>query len=540
MASTQQQSWKLLPLPSSSGIPALLVSTAMEPSSYEIRVTDMANIWAETMDRQAICMRGWNENTSIDPSDTPENMTKFLSSLAAALDASQSEHAETGLSLAPGKAADCGDDGLTLRVTCSLRGVAPLKWPIHLRKQPPSSIAIDLVLPLVQAHYARQREIEYLVETIGQKDAAMGKMLDKLDSMGTGLENVFAALSGRKKVTRSAAEERVRGLATFDVRKWKEDVGHDSNGTNQASQLLQDVFGSNGLDQRGSLDVDKSPELDRWWHDFKPATHRRQAETADISVEVASSVQEQDATKDDNDDFQTQSTPPHLRSGDKADVAPADDASTDDEDDSVIPDSHPAAGPPSTSTRPQDAEPNAKPSRLGTIGGKKSAAPRPASSPKIATVAKAQPDDDETASEASEDDVAQGQRHASPVSTHSERMATRAAPKKGGGLGRIGGGTSKPQSAARDGTPETMPDATASKTTPKKLGTIGGKGTSAPSSKAFKQGDDKDRGRGESRKGDDSKKRETSEERADRKREELKRDLEKKAAAGPAKKKRRF
>ena len=34
--------------------------------------------------------------------------------------------------------------------------------------------------------------------------------------------------------------------------------------------------------------------------------------------------------------------------------------------------------------------------------------------------------------------------------------------------------------------------------------------------------------------------RETSQERADRKRDELKRELEKKAAAGPAKKKRKF
>lgn len=172
-------------------------------------------------------MCGWGEKTSIDPSDTPENMARFLASLQSALDSSQPGHGETSLGLSPAAAADAGDDGLTLRVTCALAGLAPLKWPVHLSKSPPSAIATDLVLPLVQAQYARKRQVESLLQALRHKDAVLNKLSDKREAMGTGLEHVFTALSGRRKVTRSIADDRVKGLAPFDERKWQQDLDRD-------------------------------------------------------------------------------------------------------------------------------------------------------------------------------------------------------------------------------------------------------------------------------------------------------------------------
>src|SRR5690242_19223257 len=117
--------WRPLPLQSAS-LPVLLVSAEMGPASYTIRLTDMANLWTETLERKDICMRGWCENTSIDPSDTPENMAKFLASLQSALDASQPGHENTSLSLSPAKD-DPTSDTLTLKLTCDLPGFKPLK-----------------------------------------------------------------------------------------------------------------------------------------------------------------------------------------------------------------------------------------------------------------------------------------------------------------------------------------------------------------------------------------------------------------------------
>lgn len=540
MDSERPGTWRHLPLPASSGVPVLLVSLEMGPSSYAIRVSDMANIWAESLDRKAICMRGWSENTSIDPSDTAENMTKFLSCLKSTLDPNQTGHDETSLTLVPANSSDAGDDGITLNMTCPLPGFNALKWPIHLTKQPPSAIATNLVLPLIQAHLDRKQEVQSLIQMMVDKDSVVTKLSDKLEAMGTGLEHVFTALSGRKKVTRATAEDRVKGLAPFVERKWKKELGSDDAAPSSVNSLIQHVFADTGLEFRSTIEVDKSPELDKWWHDFLPTSQGSQRKQGKVlaSKRRATTPPPESTNRDDDDDFQVQSTPPHLQSTKKSaatsNVPPADDASTEGEGDSTIPDSNP---PPVLSDRRRQPETN-KPSnsRLGAIGGKKQPAPRRSPSPlPKSKAAKAPLDDEETASEASEDDATASAPGSSPVPSPKKPAA------KKGGLGRIGAGAVKPQQDPKEKIPEELPPLKTKETVARKLGTIGG----GKISKSLKQEDEDDttRGRLATRKTSsqaEERPRETSEERADRKREELKRDLEKKAAAGPAKKKRRF
>jgi hypothetical protein len=114
-------------------------------------------------------------------------------------------------------------------------------------------------------------------------------------------------------------------------------------------------------------------------------------------------------------------------------------------------------------------------------------------------------------------------------------------PRRIGGLGRIGGRRAAPAKAA---TPEPAAPGPASQhTTPKRrLGVIGKK----------KDPDSGHRGRGRERTTpindgeateenvEEEKPRETSQDRADRLRAELKREMERKANAAPAKKKRKF
>ncbi|PHH87023.1 hypothetical protein CDD83_9417 [Cordyceps sp. RAO-2017] len=194
----------------------------------------MADMWVESLERKEICMRGWAENTSIDPSDTPENMAKFLAILTSALDPLHPGHGDTSVGLAPATSADAGKDGLTLR-----------------------------------AHYARKREVDFLLRALGQKDSVIAKLSDKLEAMGTGLEYVFASLSGKKKVTRSAADGKVKGLAPFDQHDWRADAFRDMDGPDQLGDLLQDVFGDSGLRCRNLVDIDDSHVPDSWWRDLK-------------------------------------------------------------------------------------------------------------------------------------------------------------------------------------------------------------------------------------------------------------------------------
>jgi hypothetical protein len=540
---SQTKSWRSLPLRTSPDLPVLLVSFHTDTAAYTIHVTDMANIWAETLDRKAIFMRGWNENTSIDPSDTPDNMAKFLTSLSTALDASQPGHNETYIRLDRDSRSEAGNDDLVLNITCEIPGLQPLKWPMYLKKLPAFSVATNLVLPLIQAHHTKDMEIESLVRTLAYKDTVLTKLLDKLEAMGTGMEHVFNALSGKKKVSRTAAADKVPGLAPFDRRSWKRELEFQENDPSDAESLVQSVFGD-GLQFEPMMNNEESPKLDQWWQDFKGAsstarqTQHRAAATNDKSPPPKDLGL--DHVEDDDDDFQVQSTPPHLvskgKSTDAKKMLAADDASTEGE-------SLASAG----SVSPPNTHKADKPvRRLGALGRKKQSTPPLAPEPAVSQP-KAEPliqprDGSETASEAEDDDTAklpEIEKDTAPSSHSSPRPVS-----KKGGLGRIGGVKSKSpigeKSISHDNEAIEPSTAAVSHRPPKKLGLIG-KSNSSEEEPVSVAGEGSRRGRSAAKEPIvDSKPRETSQERADRRREELKKELEKKAAAGPAKKKRRF
>lgn len=537
---SSRKSWRPLPL-TSPDLPALLVSMHVDPAAYAVQVTDMANVWSESLDRKAICIRGWSENTSIDPSDTPDNMVKFLTNLETALNPSQQGHGETHLHLTPASESDAGVNGLTLKITCDLPGLQPLKWPMHLKKSPQSAIATDFVLPLIKAHLTKSLEVDSLIHILGQKDAAMTKLLDKLESIGTGLEHIFNPLSGKKKVSRSAAAEKVPGLSPFNRPRWKTGLAEAYDEPNNPTSLVTQVFGGEGLSSEVITTMDSSTRLDSWWRGFSGATSvSQQSQTRPISSssksrkpEVAIGTEEEE-----DDDFQVQPTPPHLSSRNAAEteIKPAPNRSfVEDEAEST-------ASETDVPTALEMQSPRVKQNtRLGTLGRKKQPPPTRSHHLTVSQQVKPssqEPDESETASEAEEDE--NGVTNSLPDDASPPRCSSKPSPKKGG-LGRIGGPKPKPLAEGRTRTPEPETIDLSSQPVvhriPKKLGVIGKKreGSAGPSAST-----NVSRGRSKEPKKEEAKMRETSQERADRKRAELKRELEKKAAAGPAKKKRKF
>ncbi|KAJ9132096.1 Xrcc4-like factor 1 [Pleurostoma richardsiae] len=539
-----QPSWHQFPVAHRS-VPTLLVSTSFTPTpaSYAVHVTDLANMWSESLDRRAILRRSFDEETAIDPSEDLENMRAFLNKLRAAFDISHPEHSTISLSLSVGD--DTAGD-LVLHITCVLpRPLKPLKWPMYLKKCPSSTMATKLVVPLVQAQHARKQEIGALVETLREKDAVITKLVDKLEVTGTGLEHVFNMMPGRKKVTRAVAEERVKGLAQFDEAefrtKFNKAQGEGSSAAN-LSELIQDVFDSDtGLRNHSELEIPDSSQLDGWWTKLGKGLVTLTERQKEAPKESTPPPLSKPANYDD-DEFQVQATPPHLMSAKKRAIASRptindDDETTDGEELSQIPDSNP---PPRS--LPLKASQSAKPSRIGDIG-KKKASPTP-KSPTVSfpTYAKANEagDGSETASDA-------GDAEEVPLQASPPQQAS-SLPKRG--LGRIGGKTkAQPSQLAMSTSPEThLSSSQVSKSAKGKLGHIGKKVGPAGSSQSSQTMRDSERGRsrtpaagdGGSSEAQEKRPRETSEERADRKRSELQRELDRKAAAGPVKKKRKF
>lgn len=614
MSGRQASSWRPLPGVEVPGIPGLLVSTDFTPQSYTIHLTDLANLWTESLDKKPVIMRGLKEDTSIDPTDGPDQIRKLLDLVRAAFDPSAPEHGDTTLALskASGSTETEGANDLEIHVTVVLpRPLRPLKWPIYLRKQPQSAIATELVLPLIHSQRAYAREVDELITAVREKDGVITKLVDKLEATGTGLEHVFTALSGRRKVTRATAEERIRGLAPFkecEFRKHAETVERGGDG-DDVPALLDSVFGGGaGLPSGSALDIGESPALNDWWTKFgkgksaalvSRAKNRESAasskgESQPVAPAAAPAAapkpdggddDETQSEDDGDDDFQVQATPPGRRQPGSTRTAEGQDKDEDeefevqatppsrkrdrhgraarvlddDDDDEIsggeeaeIPDSLPSAAAKETTI----SKANSK--RLGAIGGKskqpstrkktppppKRPSPTPSPPRTRAHPAPAKGGDDDSATASEPDDHDEDAMDTSPPPPPPKPSSQPA--RRGGGIGRIGG---RRAPVAKEATPEpprgSSPGAASSQQTPRRrLGVIGKK---AP--------DSAERGRGRTRSpaGDggegegveegqeqEEEKRETSRERADRKRAELKRELDKKAHAAPAKKKRKF
>jgi hypothetical protein len=532
-----KHSWRPLPA-SHPDVPVLLVSTSFAYSSYDVRITDLANVWAESLDRRAICRRGFEQDTTIDPSENSEQMGVFLDKLAGAFCPESGNHTHSNITVSPAKlagpselsgSAAIGSDDLLLSITCVLpEPLRPLKWPMHLKRCSPSAVTTELVIPLIQAHHARVLEVEALLSIMKDKDNVITRVVDKLEATGTGLEHVFNILRGKRKATREVAEPIVRGLVAFSEEDFRMEQGKfsDKHGAKGVAELVQEAFGDGGLKYTSELDIEDAPELDTWWS--------RLGGTGVELVERKKTTTPQPESglvnADDEDDFQVQETPPRLRAARK--VAPfKKDSATNDDVSTSSERSSPRLKqqkPVQKATSPDPAP--VKTGKLGRIGKRKS----PISPPKPGSPEPAELSMDdvgsETASEPEEDGVESSPPHPPP------NAQSPALPKNR--LGRIG-------RKARTPTPEPQEAPSPAKPTPRQLGAIGKQSAQPINESKVALLKDTARG-GQAEKTEDEapiedeQSPEAAEDRADRKREELQRELAKKAAAGPARKKRKF
>lgn len=524
--------WRSLPgiLP---GIPALLYSADFTAESYRVQVTDLANVWVENLDRKPIIKRGLVEDTSIDPTDGPDQLRKMIQLIRAAFDVNDPEHPNTTLSIGREK-----DDTLLFTVTCVLpKPLKPFKWPMHLTKQPPAAIATQMVIPLVASYEARIREIDQLAAALREKDAVITRLVDKLEATGLGLERIFSALSGKRRLDRATAERKIKGLAPFSEAEFRREAREAQvSEATDVSSLLDSIFGGEGLSCKVNEGLDTSSALSDWWSSLgkgKPAVLVERPRSGEHGTQSTTETVREQSGHDD-DDFEAQSTPPGLSSaredGTIARPHVNDDNTSDGEDDAeMLGDA--SAAKPEHPVRPSG-------SRLGALGTHKQPQRQPSPSARMTpprqTSARKKRATGSAASETESDDDGNNFRESPPLPSPSKPVQRR------GGLGRIGGKPKGLADSAGTTSPTTSPRAD---TTPRKhkLGTIGKQPEEADLLRP-PSGGEALRGRSRSP-GDRIKEeppRETSQERADRKRAELQRELQKKAAAGPAKKKRKF
>lgn len=542
-----------VPLPAFHNLPALLVRPVFTSQSYKVHVTDFANLWVEDLDRKGIGKRSLNEDTSIDPTEGPDQMLMLLNKIQAAFDPSAPDHNQTSIAI---KSMPEGDDMLlALTITCRLPdGLKPLVWTFQMVKCPTAAIASELVLPVMNNLQARTQEVDELIEQLRVKDAIIDRLVDKLDHAGLGLENIWNVLSGKRNPSRAYAEEKINGLAPFREATWRNAALPSTDTVNGIISLAKDASST----PAGSEDLEKPAHNDlEWWQrcttpvSSVPRTIPSSiGNKADVPLEESRHAADSDT---DGDDFQVQATPPHLASTQTRRTEADPDETTDDDGD-AIPDSHPivsrpakselgvigakrktADSPPVTQSprrasvdtdataSDSEEEPVKSPPRKHKIGGigrigKKSEPEAESSKAKSPIHSSNTMDvDDETASES---DGHQPSKSRSPVPPPAEPLPKR----KIGTIGRIGGKAR--QASVQPERKSSTPEAESARPAGRKIGAIG-----------KRQIDKTPQPEAASKSPDES---EDDEQRAERKRAELARELERKANAKPAKKKRKF
>lgn len=577
-------SWRSLEL-GERNLPRLLVKTRLNKDGYDIQLTDLGRIWGERIGKREIVERANDEGCSIDPSED-DQYGILLKKIESALKGDP----RTTLDLHSHK----DTDTLQLNLSAPLPGSLPtFVWRIMLERQPDAAIGTGLVTPLISQAVQLRSQIQHLIDELASKDRVIAKITDRLEASGNDLTAVFPGASGikisRKKSQRGQLASHVKGLADFDEGVWRNSVKQGESSVNLSSEILSSVLEHLPVAGAAALEGD-------WWVDLpNPGTKgqqpRAQSAASQASQRGGTAASQHHITTAnghqplsteesvDEDEFQRQGTPPQLK---KPDDPPADEDEETDDDDLDNPPSK-ASSSQTKGRSQQHDEPKSTPAarRLGILGGRKSKSPRPKPPHETEPEPEAETEDEEPSAPKptarGKLGAFGGKRAPSPESARDPEpepepeLVQQSPAKINSKLGTFGGSsraavvsvepadleqhdtTSKPKLGTFGGKGKGSADSASVKAEPHddealpspvkgRLGRMGGKGEkkSEESNAAETQVEAQKQAReAEEKEEQERLEREDSQERADKKRERLKRELEEKAK-GPTKKKRKF
>ncbi|KAL9080793.1 MAG: hypothetical protein Q9157_000489 [Trypethelium eluteriae] len=282
---------------------SLLYKFEVSGADYALLVTDLSRIFHEKLTKNEIIERARDSECKIDPSQDDGQFRILLDKICAALE---------------------GQDGTRVTMAQDYNGefrlslAAPLPppleslvWVIKLSELLPEELQSHLLNPLILAASSRKSQIDNLIDQLHEKDHVISKLLDKLETSGADLTTIFPGATGakslKKGVTRESVAKYVKGFARFEEREWVKQSRLAL--TNQ--NLSQDVIGN--LSQAQPLPSGQSTvlplSLRHWFRDNPvqaacdyPEMHpvkRNQQDSATPDHAVPAHDEHQDESEDD-------------------------------------------------------------------------------------------------------------------------------------------------------------------------------------------------------------------------------------------------
>ncbi|EPS30306.1 hypothetical protein PDE_05257 [Penicillium oxalicum 114-2] len=307
--------WNRLPVPQEK-VPPLLFQYTWTRQGYDLYVTDLTFIWSERLSREEILDRGDERATTIDPSEDPSQLELLLQKVGEALRGEQGTAVTIGSSASP--------DALELNTTTKLPApLNSLRWHMQLKRESASAVTRHLVVPLLRGEASWESRRQNLLEQLRQKDWILGKLFNRFEALGADLTAVFPGVAGlrtsRKVHSRSEAAKFIKGVAPFDEKHWVADVESSPN-INMVTHLIRELAGSGNDPTLENLRVPQ----EKWWRllsqpakDTSFSLQKAQNEQFQADVDLDGDT----ASNSEADEFEQQEVVPrHQATAEKRDV----------------------------------------------------------------------------------------------------------------------------------------------------------------------------------------------------------------------------
>ncbi|GAB7344602.1 hypothetical protein MBLNU457_3094t1 [Dothideomycetes sp. NU457] len=309
--------WKPLRLKQES-VPVLFACHEFAASRYGIVLTDLTNVWEETLDVGSICDRAERDGCAISPREDQQQLNVFFRKLADALDGLQT----TSMTLR----SDDRKENLIIQVSAPLPApLPPFNWRVNLRKKDSRALTRDVVCPLLLNLHQKQQIIEQLSNQLREKDHVISRLLDRFESSSTDLREVFPGTSSlrisKKTSQRSQLARHVNGLAPFEKTSLQY-VADNAPATKSLLDVVEATQGRHLQDLWRTLG--EHPQ--QWWSTIGTLGSQRAKSLETLSSRRTSSGQDDDTAgeTEDEEEFQVQELPR------RSDAAPGEVSNADD------------------------------------------------------------------------------------------------------------------------------------------------------------------------------------------------------------------
>jgi XLF-Cernunnos, XRcc4-like factor, NHEJ component len=309
--------------------------SAAPEDGITLLVTDLISLWRSHFSPRAVLDRAAAVHSSIDPSESNEQMQILLEKLALSLDQGDSRLARHVVE---------GSPRLVIRTSIDLpRPLRPLEWSFDLDACDAAELAEQILRPTLHQLSVSQQKLENLLKVMKEKDHVIEQLLDRVAGKGVDMSLIFPMLTGKAKRAGSGvkvddARRLVPGMKVFDLGSWEKslrDTGLD--GAGDASEMgLEKLV--EGFEKCFAHSEDEHTErLQKWFEKLPDVESLESAVSKGNMNRSQSQSQSQPEAEEDTEsenEFETQTLPPAAR---RKRASPATEEKTSSSDDNDLP-----------------------------------------------------------------------------------------------------------------------------------------------------------------------------------------------------------